>query len=167
MVREFVILGLQLTNAPLTQLDPIARMMGVMPWFILPFLTAFAICWLARQSHWHSPLGLNLGAGLTGTFERLIDGIVLGVIMVPGYAIAVGLTELIVGRLPPIFTSRFDVPIMSIIGIVGFFIGALVVRDVRSAAHAQVVIRETGRKRTPRVEKPIAAPGMPALRPGE
>jgi len=167
MVREFIILGLQLTNAPLTSVDPVARMLGVAPWFILPFLTAFAICWLARQSHWHSPLGLNLGAGVTATFERAIDGIVLGVIMLPGYAIAVGLTELIVGRLPPIFTSRFDMPIMSIIAIVGFFIGALVVRDVRSAAHAQVVIRESNRKRSTKAEKPVAAPGMPVLRPGE
>lgn len=166
MVREFVILGLQLTTAPLTQVDPVTRMMGVVPWFILPFLVAFAICWLARQSHWHSPLGLNLGNGVTATFERVVDGIVLGVIMLPGYAIAVGLTELIVGRLPPIFISRFDVPIIAILAIVGFFIGALVVRDVRSAAHAQVVIREGGRNRSVNVEKPIAAPSL-ALRPGE
>ncbi|HWB44732.1 MAG TPA: hypothetical protein VG900_04765 [Hyphomicrobiaceae bacterium] len=135
IAREFVILGLSLTKAPLTPVDPVARMVGVAPWFVLPFVTAFAICWLARQRHWS--LGAN--ESLAATLERVADGVVLGLLMLPGYAIAVAMVELIIGDLPKIFISRFDSAIMGILSLVGFLIGALVVRDVRTAAHAQVV----------------------------
>ena len=93
------------------------------PWFILPFLTAFTICWLARQPHWRTTFGLHFSESTTATFERAIDGLVLGLLMLPGYAIAVGLVEQIEGKLPPIFSSRFDLPIMAILAIVGFFVG--------------------------------------------
>jgi hypothetical protein len=145
IVREFMILGLNLTKAPLTAVDPVARMVGVAPWFVLPFITAFAICWLARQRHW--TLGSN--ESLAATVERVMDGVVLGLLMLPGYAIAVGMVELIVGDLPRIFIARFDPAIMGILSLVGFMIGALVVRDVRVAAHAQVVA-PAARKRTAR-----------------
>ena len=116
VVREFIIIGMNLSGAPLSQVDPVARMVAVAPWFTLPFLTAFAICWLARQPHWRTTFGWSFSESTTATFERAIDGLVLGLLMLPGYAIAVGLVEQIEGKLPPIFSSRFDLPIMAISG---------------------------------------------------
>jgi hypothetical protein len=52
--------------------------------------------------------------------------------------------------LPPIFVSRYDPAIMGILCLVGFFVGATVVRDVRSAAQAQIV---APKKRNPEVSK--------------
>lgn len=133
--RELLILSLNL-NAPLVPIDPVVRMTAVAPWFVMPFLTAVTICWLARQRHWQFS---SIGENTMATLERMADGVVLGVLMLPGYAIAVGLAELFVGKLPPIFLSRFDPAIMGILCLVGFFVGATVVRDVRSAAHAQII----------------------------
>jgi hypothetical protein len=161
--REFILVGLNLSGAPLNQGTPLTRMAAVAPWCVLPFLTAFTICWLARQSHWHAPLGLRLGTGTTAIIERFIDGLVLGLVMLPGYLIAVGAVE-VFGRLPPIFNSRFDTPIMGILSLVGFFVGALVVRDVRTAAHAQVLELDP---LTQRGVQPASASTVPALRPGE
>lgn len=131
-----------------TGLAPVAAMTGAdqwasrikmsAPWSVLPFLIAATICWLARQRPWQPPR--VLGESITITLQRLLDGVVLGLIMLPGFSIAIALLVMTGQPLPPVLQSRFDPPVMAILGILGFFVGAMVVRDVRSAAHAQVVL---------------------------
>lgn len=139
-VRELVVLSAGLNLAPLTPASAFERSRLTAPWFVLPAMTAIGICWLARHRAWTDRLRF-LGASSRAGLERLTDGLAMGVLMIPTFAAAVGLIELLFGheKLPPIFNSRFDPSIVGIICLVGFFIGALAVREARASAHARVV----------------------------
>jgi xanthosine utilization system XapX-like protein len=139
MIREVVLHALSLGPAAAqTQAnDSLSRIRLSSPWSVLPFLIAVTVCWLARQSPWQLPNSLSESTG--ATLERALDGVVMGVLMLPGFMIAVALLLMAGQELPLVMRSRFDPPVMAILGILGFLVGAVVVRDVRLAAHAQVV----------------------------
>jgi xanthosine utilization system XapX-like protein len=139
MVREVVIHALNLgaVAAQTQAADSLSRIKFSSPWSVLPFLIAVTVCWLARQSAWQ--FSDELGESAMATLERVFDGLVVGALMLPGFMIAVALILMSGQDLPVVLKSRFDPPVIGILGILGFFVGAVVVRDVRSAAHAQVV----------------------------
>jgi hypothetical protein len=110
-------------------------------WSVLPLFITISICWLARQRPWQPPS--FLGESTTAILQRLIDGIVVGLLMLPSFAISIAILQMSGFNLPIVLNSRFDPPVMAILGILGFFVGAVVVRDVRSAAHAQVIAPNT------------------------
>lgn len=115
-----------------------SRMRATAPWCVLPFFITVGICWLARQRPWrpHSVLGDNT----TAILQRLQDGVVIGFLMLPSFFVAVGLLQMAGLPLPVVLHSRFDPPVMAILSILGFLVGAIVVRDARLAAHTQVVV---------------------------
>ena len=118
-----------------------SRIRASAAWCVLPFLITVGICWLARQRPWQLPRAL--GESTTATLQRLLDGVVVGLLMLPGFSIAIAVLKMSGLPLPVVLHSRFDPPVLAILGILGFFVGAMVVRDVRSAAHAQVVSPRT------------------------
>lgn len=117
--------------------ETMERMKNVAPWFVLPFLTAIGICRLARRPPWKSRFGIA-----TAGFERFSDGLLLGLTLIPGYAVAIGLREISGLGIPANFTHRYDPLVLGLLFVLGFFVGALVVRDIRSAAHARVVAEQ-------------------------
>jgi hypothetical protein len=126
--------------------DPVTRLKSVAPWAVLPFLTAFTISRLARQSPWRVPFVDALGRNATALIERIVDGIVLGLVMIPGFAIALALMQILGLKPPPILKPGFDADVMRNLFVFGFFVGLLVVRDVRAAAHAQLVVSDKANK---------------------
>lgn len=119
-------------------MDTVTRLKTVAPWFVLPFLVAVGICRLARRAPLRPLLGKTAGFG-TAVLERLADGIMLGLALLPGYAVAVALLEITGIGIPANFTSRYDPLVLGLLFGLGFFVGALVVRNIRAAAHARVV----------------------------
>jgi hypothetical protein len=59
-------------------------------------------------------------------------------------------------RLPDVLRSRFDITVMGILAILGFIVGATVVRDVRTAAHTRVVLPKLRRKEEVRAQLAVA-----------
>lgn len=138
-VRELVLFSVPgLLATPLTAEGAFNRIQLSAPWSVLPAMTALAVAWLARASLPASVVA-RLGARGSAIMERGIDGLALGALMVPSFAISIGLVELTGGKISPIFNSTFDPTIIGILCVVGFFVGSTVVREVRAAAHAQVV----------------------------
>jgi hypothetical protein len=76
--------------------------------------------------------------------------------MVPGFALALALIQLIGLPKSPILKPGFDPEVIRNLFVYGFFVGALVVRDVRAASHAQLVALKPA-------EKPETAQGLPEL----
>lgn len=60
--------------------------------------------------------------------------------MLPSFAIAIAILQMSGIPLPVVLHSRFDPPVLGILAILGFFVGTMVVRDVRLSAHTQVVM---------------------------
>lgn len=109
-----------------------------LPWAASPFFIAVAICLLARLRRWPRP-----DWAPEGVWERIMDGLVLAAVGV--------LAQTTANSLHIAFdTSRAEDLRMWLEGtpmkffvrppsvIIGFFVGALVVRDVRVAAHGQL-----------------------------
>jgi hypothetical protein len=126
------------------------------PWSVLPFLAAAGICWMARQRPWLAWIGNPLGQKPAAALERVVDGLVVGLLMIMGFALALGLMDLFDQPPSPILKPGFDREVVQNLFVLGFFIGALVVRDVRAAAHAQLVALEQ-----PKSEDAV---GVPALK---
>ena len=63
-------------------------------------------------------------------------------------------------RLPDVLRSRFDITVMAILAVLGFIVGATVVRDVRTAAHTRVVLPKPRRKEEARVPLVVARPAV-------
>jgi hypothetical protein len=138
--RESVMLASGLSDA-LSILRPstwVTRFRASVPWLALPFFITVGICWLARQKPW-PPVGA-LGENGTALLQRMLDGVVIGVLMLPAYFIAISVLVMSGSLLPPVLGSRFDLPVVAILAILGFIVGATVVRDTRSAAHAQLIL---------------------------
>lgn len=158
LVREAVTLSLDATLA--TQLkmpsDSGARLKAFAPWSVLPFLTAIGICWLARLNPLSAIVRDTVGDIPAATLERVVDGTVVGFLMVPGFALALALIQLIGLPKSPILKPGFDPEVIRNLFVYGFFVGALVVRDVRAASHAQLVALKPA-------EKPETAQGLPEL----
>ena len=140
LMREAITLSLDATLATELKLpsDSAARLKGFAPWSVLPFLTAVGICWLARLNPLSAHIGQATGKKTARTLERVVDGVVIGLLMIPGFALALAIIQ--VAGLPksPILKPGFDPEVIRNF-VYGFFVGALVVRDVRSAAHTQLV----------------------------
>ncbi|MDX2308266.1 MAG: hypothetical protein NW216_08520 [Hyphomicrobium sp.] len=119
------------------------RLRDMLPWAATPFFLAIAICWLARQPGWPRPQSVP-----AGVWERSIDGFFLVAVMMFAQATAMALhfsfetpfAEIMRERMKddgitnPLFIILRPNPIM----LIGFIVGAFVVRDVRIAAHAQL-----------------------------
>jgi hypothetical protein len=123
---------------------------------VLPFFTTIGICWLARQKPWQ-PIGA-LGENGTALLQRFADGILIAVLMLPAFSIAVSVLMMVGQRLPDVLRSRFDITVMGILAILGFIVGATVVRDVRTAAHTRVVLPKLRRKEEVRAQLAVARP---------
>jgi hypothetical protein len=145
LMREAVTLSLDATLAAHlnTPQDSIQRLKNFAPWSVLQFLTAVGICRLARQGPWQVPFQQVLGANAIALLERTIDGLVMGLLMVAGFVVAIGLTQLFGLQRSAILKPGFDAEVVRNLFVFGFFVGALVVRDVRSAAHAYPLALKT------------------------
>ena len=160
LIREAVVhaIGLSSALAILQASEWITRLKASAPWCVLPFFITVGICWLARQRPW-APLGV-LGENGTVALQRLFDGLVIGMLMLPALSIAISVLMMSGGQLPVVLRSRFDPPVMAILGILGFIVGATVVRDVRSAAHTRVVLPKLRQKRGAKAPVAITSPAV-------
>jgi hypothetical protein len=160
LIRESVIHATGLSEA-LSLIRPttwVTRIRANAPWCVLPFFTTVGICWLARQKPWQ-PIGV-LGDNGTALLQRLADGILVGVLMLPAFSIAVSVLMMVGQRLPDVLRSRFDITVMAILAVLGFIVGATVVRDVRTAAHTRVVLPKLRRKEEARASLAVARPAV-------
>jgi len=159
LIREVVLHAGGLGGAlSLTQADNWAtRIRATAPWCVLPLFITVGICWLARQRPWQPPRALNETA--TATLQRLVDGLVIGLLMLPAFSIAISVLEMSGFPRPPVLRSRFDLPVVAILATLGFLVGAAVVRDARLAAHTRVTLP---RKRPKGEGKPTLAFARPA-----
>jgi hypothetical protein len=148
LMREAVTLSLDAALASDLRMpsDPLARLKGIAPWSILPFLVAVGICRLARVGPWVGRLRLDMPQTLAAMIERAVDGLVIGLLMIPGFVLALASIRLFGLPPPAIVKPGFDLDIVRNLFVFGFFVGALVVRNVRSAAHAQLVVRSAPRR---------------------
>jgi hypothetical protein len=160
LIRESVVHATGLSEA-LSMIRPttwVTRIRANAPWCVLPFFTTVGICWLARQKPWQ-PIGV-LGDNGMALLQRLADGILVGVLMLPAFSIAVSVLMMVGQRLPDVLRSRFDITVMAILAVLGFIVGATVVRDVRTAAHTRVVLPKLRRKEEARAPLAVARPAM-------
>lgn len=141
LMREAITLSLDSALASGLNLpqDSGERLRSFAPWLVLPFLIAMTICWLARQKPISARLRDTIGENLKALIERLADGILVGAVMIPGFAISIGLIQMLGLPWPVILKPGFDQEVARNLFVFGFLVGFLVVRDVRSAAHAQLV----------------------------
>lgn len=154
MMAVAVFFGLQLIREAVIHATDLSEMLALMqpkgqttswdirirssaPWAVLPFFITVVICWLARQRPWQPSRAL--GESTTATLQRILDGLVVGFLMVPSYVLATGLLQMVKIPRPILLNTWYDPPVIAILGILGFLVGAVVVRDVRTAAHTQVV----------------------------
>jgi hypothetical protein len=158
LMREAVTLSLDAALASELSMpsDSAARLKAFAPWSVLPFLTAVGICWLARLNPVSGLTGEIIGETPSAILERLLDGLVIGFLMVPGFALAIALIQLIGLPKSPVLKPGFDPEVIRNLFVYGFFVGALVVRHVRSGAHTQLVAPKPS-------EKAEVAQGVPEL----
>jgi hypothetical protein len=101
-----------------------------------------------------------LGESGTALLQRVADGVLVGVLMLPAFSVAVSVLLMVGIRLPDVLRSRFDIPVMAILAVLGFIVGATVVRDVRTAAHTRVVLPKLRRKEEARTSLAVARPAV-------
>jgi hypothetical protein len=115
----------------------------ILPWAVSPFFLAVAICWLARLPHWPRIVGVSGGSA-----ERIFDGLAICLVMllaqVTALSLHLGLETsfgvMLKTRLAEsggntlLFLLRPTNPSL----LLGFLVGAVVVKDVRRAAHSQL-----------------------------
>jgi hypothetical protein len=80
--------------------------------------------------------------------ERSVDGIIMGCVMIAGFACALALIQLLGLQRSAILKPGFDPEVMGNLFVFGFFVGALVVKDVRAGAHAQLLQVRSRRDRS-------------------
>ncbi len=135
---------------PGTRQSPLVRppsLHRTLPWAIIPFMMTVAICFFARLERWP-----GAGQPANRSVERALDGVALGLVMVAAvvvvnravFPILEAYPSLGIAR-PPHFAAAWKtswLPLQMVLTQfgTGFLIGALVLRDVRRAAHARVVI---------------------------
>jgi hypothetical protein len=143
----------------LRKTDPGANILSyfvqILPFSVNAFLLTVGICRLARVRDWH------WGAGMP---DRVKDGLVLGLIYLGGW-LAGMIAHIMFGtnygaRLLATFAEQW--PRTAMFGgvnfLIGFLIGAIIIRDVRMMAHSRVIERnikgaETGRAAGAAVER--------------
>jgi len=160
LIREAVVFAIGLSDA-LSLIRPstwVTRLRANAPWCALPFFITGGICWLARQKPWQ-PLGA-LGENGTALLQRLADGVVVGLLMLPAYFIAISALLMSGSQLPPVLRDRFDLPVVAILAVLGFIVGLTVVRDVRTAAHTRVVLPKLRKKEEARAPLAVARPAV-------
>jgi hypothetical protein len=114
----------------------------MLPWTLIPMLLTVGICRLARVPRWPDLPGLK---AYHNVWERILDGTGVSLALLIGYLLAFSLHEPLGIELPKGLQERMNLPHILPIPIyfplqaLGFFIGFFVVRDVRRAAHAQIV----------------------------
>ncbi|MBX9925721.1 MAG: hypothetical protein K2Y05_05135, partial [Hyphomicrobiaceae bacterium] len=142
--------GLGQNNVAHTRSPPFVRpptFRQSLPWAVLPFMLTLGICLLARVRHWPIPRLSN-----NAVAERLLDGAALGVILVVTIIVMHRAVYPMIEANPALEMSRPAhiaaawrqsmlpfVPLAMMFGL-GFAIGAMVLRDVRRAAHSRIVI---------------------------
>jgi hypothetical protein len=115
---------------------------GMLPWTLLPLLLTVGVCRLARVPRWPDLPGLQ---AYHNVWERVLDGIGISAALLIAYLLAFSLHEPLGIDLPKGLKDQMSLPRILPIPIyfpllgLGFFIGFFVVRDVRRAAHAQIV----------------------------
>lgn len=117
--------------------------LGMLPWAVSPFFLAITICWLARQPSWPRPAGVPVSL-----WERPIDGAAIAATMVFAQITSYALHQAFDTPFAAIMAKRMlaegaQHPIVFLLRaspsmLLGFMIGAIIVRDVRRAAHAQL-----------------------------
>jgi hypothetical protein len=113
----------------------------LLPWAVSPFFLAIAICWLARLPHWPSILGAKGDA-----WERVFDGLAICLVMLLAQVTAISLHLGLETSFAPMFKTRiaeagnmlFVLFRLNPSLLIGFLVGAVVVKDVRRAAHSQL-----------------------------
>ncbi len=129
---------------------------SILPWAASPLFLAIAICWLARLPGWPAAVG-----GETG--ERVLDGLAICVVMLLAQATAISLHLGLDTSFAPMFAKRIAAegggnillflftPNPSLL--LGFLVGAVVIKDVRRAAHSQLTDLKALRAYTKAEEK--------------
>jgi hypothetical protein len=123
----------------LVERTPLQQLGRSAPWAVLPFLVAVSICRLARLRRWPSPFYRHGSAH--ALWERLLDGLTLMLVALAAFVLSRALREVAGIQAPPWIPQRglLNWQWLSPILLLGFVIGVIVVRDVRLAAHAQIV----------------------------
>ena len=126
----------------------------IAPFSILPFCIVVGMCLLARLPGYWTPALVARSRFATVAWERSLDGIAMCVVLFAGFASAFFVSSTL-GMMPKpdvSTTPGADGPRMLSallqFGVLGFLIGAIVLRDVRMAAHAQIVTGERPPGRT-------------------
>jgi hypothetical protein len=149
------------TRPPVLDRTPLEQLRRLIPFSVLPFLTAIAICRLARMPGWPAPRRIRADRWRSSMWERAWDGAAIALVFFIAYLLSRSVRELIGWQPPPWFQSRglinwqFLGPQM----VLGFAIGAVVIGEVRTAAHVHIV--ET----RGRPDEPAPAMGTTAARP--
>ncbi len=113
----------------------------MLPWALLPCLTAIAIARLARIPHWPSVRGI---VSYRWLYVRTVDGIFVSLALFVAFCIAFSLHSLMGIELSPNLKALADkawlpIPIIWTVQWLGFLIGFTVIRDVRWAAHSTII----------------------------
>lgn len=151
------------------QLGPETKrpLMRIAPFALLPFFIVIGMCRLARIRRYWTPQPVSQSRLASKVWERTIDGMAMAVILFGSCLLAFTISRML-GLMPqpspvPGMPPPPSNPLFLLIpfGGLGFAIGALVVRDVRLAAHTRMIDRE------PRPVAPPPAANRPAVEPGK
>jgi len=114
----------------------------MLPWTILSFMVTTAVCRLGRLERWP---GLVKNDGWSKLAERGLDGLVVSGAVLIGFYLALGALDLFGLPIPKAVQALMErphvlpVPVPVPLQVIGFVIGFFTVRDVRRAAHANMI----------------------------
>jgi hypothetical protein len=114
----------------------------MLPWTLIPLLLTVGVCRLARVPRWPDLPRLEAYHNI---WERFLDGVGISGVLLLAYLLAFSLHAPLGIELPKGLQDQMNQPRILPIPIyfpllgLGFFIGFFVVRDVRRAAHSQIV----------------------------
>ncbi len=135
LIKEYLQIPLPAGQPPFT-------ITQLLPWTLIPLLLTVGICRLARVPRWPDLPGLKAYHNI---WERALDGLGISGALLIGYLLAFALHEPLGIPLPKGLQEQMNQPRLLPVPIyfpllgLGFFIGFFVVRDVRRAAHSQIV----------------------------
>ncbi len=119
----------------------------ILPWATSVLFLTVGICWLARVPEWSWAKG-------NATYERITDGVFTGLIYAAGGVAStlahialktgsgIGATARIIDGTDSAFTLFFG-SFRMISFVIGFAIGAIIIREVRQIAHTQLIDRSS------------------------
>lgn len=120
-------------------------LLRIAPFSILPFAIVIGLCVLARFERPWIPAAARGSRLATKVFERTVDGLAMAIIVMLAVLAAFGLATAL-GTMPPrpeAGPTAAGLPRVVLIlipfSMLGFTIGALVLRDMRLAAHTRLV----------------------------